>query len=304
MGKTAALPAPACPTLPALEEIRSAYAVSGMCEPVASAFKKAVVGHFMREGRALPWRETCDPYLILVSEIMLQQTQVGRVQAKYQGFTEAFPDFETLHAASPEEVLAAWHGLGYNRRALALKRIAAIVMEVHAGRFPEDPRVIAGFPGIGESTAGAIAVYAFGKPTSFIETNIRRTYIHCFFREKESVSDKDILPLVGATIDRDYPREFFWGLMDIGTLLSRQSPDPNRKSARYRKQPAFSGSRRQKRGAIIAALLRGPCPLERLADLTGIGAEELGELIRILAGEGFLGISGDMIRLMQGKKPG
>jgi A/G-specific adenine glycosylase len=303
MKETSGPPDRACRALAALEEIQSEYIVSGMCDAVACGFSRAVVGHFKREGRALPWRRTCDPYRILVSEIMLQQTQVSRVTAKYLLFTKAFPDFRTLHAATLEEVLSVWQGLGYNRRAIALKRIAAIVTDDYGGRFPEDPAAIGTFPGIGRCTATAIGVYAFGRPGVFIETNIRRTYIHCFFPGRESVRDSEIIPLVVATIDEDRPREFFWGLMDIGTLLSRLATDPNHRSARYRKQPAFTGSRRQKRGAIISALVQGPCLVETLAGLTGIQGEELGDLLRILAGEGFLETCGDMVRLMPGGPP-
>ncbi len=288
------------PALAAFEEIRNEYALSGMCEAVATGFSRAVVGHFRREGRALPWRETCDPYRILVSEIMLQQTQVSRVLPKYSEWTRVFPDFRALNAAPLDRVLSVWQGLGYNRRALALKRIAAIVMDDYAGHFPKDPAVIGTFPGIGNCTATAIGVYAFGEPGVFIETNVRRTYIHYFFREKEAVRDDEILPLVEDTIDGDNPKEFFWGLMDIGTLLSGLATDPNHRSARYRKQPAFVGSRRQKRGSIISSLTRGQCQLASLAILTGIQGKELVDLVRILADEGFLEICGDMVRLKPG----
>ena len=145
------------------------------------AFRAKVRAHYRRHGRSMPWRETRDPYRILVSEVMLQQTQVDRVRAEVRGVPRAFPDVAALAAAPLERVLAAWQGLGYNRRALALHRGARIVVREHGGPGPGRPAALVALPGIGAATAASIRAFAFDAPVVFIETNIRRVFIHEFF---------------------------------------------------------------------------------------------------------------------------
>ena len=212
------------------------------------------------------WRKTTDPYRIVVSEVMLQQTQVDRVTPKYKEFIKQFPNFSALARASLTDVLGAWQGLGYNRRALFLKKLAEIVVEKYKGKLPNDPEVLHALPGIGKATAGSIAVFAFNHPSVFIETNIRRVFIHFFFGDAKKVSDKDISALVENAVDQKNPREWYFALMDYGTMLTtKEKENPNRKSAHYIKQKKFIGSDRQVRGKIVALLVKQKSLTARVA---------------------------------------
>jgi A/G-specific adenine glycosylase len=219
------------------------------------AFKAAILEHYLIHGRDLPWRRTDDPYKVLVSEMMLQQTQVGRVIEKYGPFVGRFGDFASLAAAPLVEVLALWKGLGYNRRALYLKETTRIVMDRYAGSLPDSPDELTKLPGIGPNTAGAIAAFAFRRPVVFIETNVRTVFIHRFFEGSDRVRDDEILPLVAATLDRANPRTWYWALMDYGAALKEQGKNPGRRSAHYTRQSPFWGSDRQIRGAILGLLI-------------------------------------------------
>ena len=143
-------------------------------------FRKMVLTYYADHGRDLAWRTTTDPYRILVSEIMLQQTQVERVTVKYPAFIAAFPDFPSLAGAPLSDVLAVWQGMGYNRRAISLQKCARRVVEEYDTSLPQDPEVLETFPGIGRATAASICAFAFNMPVIFIETNIRRVFIHFF----------------------------------------------------------------------------------------------------------------------------
>jgi len=219
------------------------------------AFRKSVHDFYREHRRDLPWRRTRDPYEILVSEFMLQQTQVSRVEEKYPPFLERFPDIESLADAAPGEVLALWQGLGYNRRALALHRTARIVVDEHGGIIPDTGDLLLTLPGIGPATAGALQAFALDRPVVFIETNIRRVYIHAFFPGRDRVTDSEILPLVEATVDSDGPREWYYALMDYGSALAKEVSNPNLRSAHYSRQSPFEGSDRQIRGQILRILL-------------------------------------------------
>ena len=221
-------------------------------------FKKIILDYYKKHGRHdLPWRKIHDPYKILVSEIMLQQTQVGRVIGKYREFIKEFPDFKKLAQASTAKVLKVWSGLGYNRRALYLKRTAERVADEFGGKLPNDPSILVDLPGIGPNTAGAICAYSFNMPVVFIETNIRRVFIHFFFNKtKRKISDAEILKLVEETLDRKNPRAWYSALMDYGTYLKSQVVNPNRRSLHYAKQSKFEGSDRELRGKILKLLLK------------------------------------------------
>src|SRR3989344_1832633 len=225
-----------------------------------SAFQRAIWSHYHRLGRTMLWRRTRDPYRILVSEIMLQQTQVDRVLPAYTAFIEKFPNFASLAHSPVADVLRTWQGLGYNRRAVWLKRLAEIVIAKHDGRLPQDTDALRRLPGIGPGTAGAIAAFAFQKPVAFIETNIRRVYIHFFFPKVAGVPDVRILPLITATVSKQNPREWYYALMDYGAMLGLKKgmANPNRRSKNYTVQSHFEGSNRQLRGRILAALLADP----------------------------------------------
>lgn len=222
------------------------------------AFQKLVYYYYKKHGRTLPWRKMTDPYCILVSEMMLQQTQVERVVQKYELFITKFPDFARLAEAPLHQVLEAWHGLGYNRRAVALKRIAQIIMDTFDGQVPADLKTLMTLPGIGRATAAAISAFAFNRPVVFIETNVRTVFIHVFFQDKEDVKDIDIYPLVEETLDESNPREWFYALMDYGVVLKKRYKNPSRKSAHHKKQPLFEGSNRQVRGIILNMLIENP----------------------------------------------
>ena len=222
-----------------------------------------------------------DPYHVVVSEIMLQQTQTYRVEPKYEQFIELFPDFEALAHAPLRSVLAAWQGLGYNRRGKYLQQIAQKVVADFNGTLPNDPATLETFPGIGKGTAGSICAFAFNKPTIFIETNIRTVFIHSFFQNQESVHDKELLPLIAQTVDTDNPREWYYALMDYGVHLKKLHANPSRKSKHHTKQSKFEGSDRQIRGMIIK-LLTEHASLEREQLFQLIG-KDLSAILSVVA---------------------
>jgi len=246
----------------------------------------------------MPWRQTRDPYKILVSEIMLQQTQVERVLNKYGEFLTRFPHFESLARALWPEVLAAWQGLGYNRRALALKRLAQAVMVEWDGRLPDNEEDLRSLPGIGPATAGAILAFAFQQPVAFIETNIRRVFLHFFFAAQTGVNDREILPLVAETLDREGVRDWYYALMDYGAGLKRLAPNPNRRSAHYTRQSPFNGSNREVRSLILKILLTKPAhSLEELARSIGKSKPRTRTALDQLLAEGFVIREGTRLRL-------
>lgn len=214
--------------------------------------------------RDMPWRRDTRPYYVLVSELMLQQTQVPRVIPKFEAFIAEFPDIEALAKASLADVLRQWSGLGYNRRAKYLYEAAKQVLAEYGGEMPNDYEQLKKLPGIGPGTAGAIRAYAFNQPVVFIETNVRTVYFHCFFEPSEKVSDAQLMPLVAATIDRGNPREFYWALMDYGTWLKQHARPSTSQSLHYKKQSKFKGSVREVRGQIVRVLGEGGVPLVEL----------------------------------------
>ncbi len=229
----------------------------GVKPPDLSSFNRLIYDYYRKHGRSLPWRETSNPYHILVSELMLQQTQVNRVIEKYREFIAMFPDAVALAKAPLRSVLTVWQGLGYNRRALALKKIALALVAQHRGKVPSSFDDLVKLPGVGKATASSILAFAFNQPVVFIETNIRTVFIHCFFPGQDEVSDEEIIPLVTKTLDAANPREWYYALMDYGTSLKKSIANPGRKSTQYQKQSPFDGSNRQVRGKILRYLTRG-----------------------------------------------
>ncbi len=261
-------------------------------------FRDRIYLFYRANRRDLPWRETREPYRILVSEFMLQQTQVARVLEKYDGFITRFPDFTALHTAPVEELLREWQGLGYNRRALALKRTASLIMTGWSGILPDDEEALLSFPGIGKATAAAIRAFAFGKPSVLLETNIRRVFIHCFFHDRPVVTDEEILPLVEETLDRENPRDWYYALMDYGAYLGRTKENPNRRSRQYKKQSPFEGSVRQLRGKILALLVKhGTLTIDELCRETGLSPDRVDPVLSALAKEGFIAPDRDMVKI-------
>ena len=254
-----------------------------------AAFRKRVLDHYEQHGRDLPWRKKIDPYRVLVSEIMLQQTQVERVIDKYREFLEAFPDFSSLAKAPLPELLRIWQGMGYNRRALSLRQLAQEVMAVHQGRLPQDPEVLLSLPGIGKYTAGAVAAFAFNKRVVFMDTNIRRVFIHEFFPGREEVRDEELFPIVEQALDTVDPRTWYNALMDYGTMLKKEHGNPNTRSAHYTRQSTFENSNRQVRGRILKLLIaESPLGIVQVVKQSGMDAERVKKNLAQLAEEGFI----------------
>ena len=219
-------------------------------------FKKQIYSYYKKHGRHdLPWRKTADPYRILVSEIMLQQTQVGRVIPKYQAFLKAFPTAKKLAQATNTEVLGLWRGLGYNRRAINLKRACEVITSLYKGVFPKTKVDLEELPGVGPYTAGAVSAFAYNLPEVCIETNIRAVYIHFFFPTQKKVDDAALLPIITRTLDTKNPRIWYWALMDYGAMLKSTRTNPGRKSKQHTTQSKFKGSVREVRGDILRTLL-------------------------------------------------
>ena len=254
-----------------------------------SEFRQMVLDYYYQHGRPMPWRDTTDPYKILVSEIMLQQTQVERVLVKYPAFISAFPDFPSLAQAPLADILTVWQGMGYNRRAISLQKCAQRVVNEYNGTLPADVDTLATFPGIGRATASSICAFAFNMPVVFIETNIRRVFIHFFFSDANTVSDTEILPLVEKALYNDNPRIWYWALMDIGTALKKTIANPNRRSTHYTKQSQFEGSDRRIRGRIIALLLATPnLTIDEIEKIFTEDPDRIFRIIKALESEGFI----------------
>lgn len=219
-------------------------------------FQKTIWDRYHANPRPMPWRGIGNPYKILVSETMLQQTQVSRVMEKYKTFLTKFPTVQSLANAKLSDVLIEWQGLGYNRRAKNLWLTAQTVTNEYGGKFPKDREALLALPGIGQSTAGALQAFAFKKPSVFIETNIRAVYIHFFFPDHRDIHDKEILPLIVKTVDPKNPREWYYALMDYGVYLKATQKDPVHKSTHYKKQSTFKGSHREKRSLILKYILK------------------------------------------------
>jgi A/G-specific adenine glycosylase len=253
---------------------------------LAIKFRSTIYAYCGRRGRDLPWRKTNDPYRILVSEFMLQQTQVDRVLPKYALFLKTFPTLKVLAHASPAAVLQVWSGLGYNRRALYLYRSAQKILTDFSGSIPSTYENLRQLPGVGPYTVNAILVFAFNRPVPVLDTNIRRVYIHFFFEGKDSVDDAELLPIMQGTLDAENPRRWFNALMDYGAMLGRKDPHINRRSKHYAKQSRFEGSGRQIRGKILKVLLARAHTLAELRKT--ITVTRLETILADLQQEGFV----------------
>jgi A/G-specific adenine glycosylase len=253
------------------------------------AFQKKIYTYADSHGRDFPWRKKLTPYRVLVSEIMLQQTQVERVVVKFQEFLAAFPDFNALAHAPLSTLLRIWSGMGYNRRVLALKALAQKVVTEHEGKLPREQEKLNSLPGIGPYTAGAVAAFAFNLPVVFMDTNIRRVYIHEFFQDRENIHDDELTPVVGQTLDMENPRKWYNALMDYGAMLKQKHGNPNRKSAHYIRQSPFENSNRQVRGNILKILVAEPLlSASQIVKKTGMDDERVKANLTKLAEEGFI----------------
>jgi len=240
----------------------------------------------------MPWRNNTTSYYVVVSEIMLQQTQVDRVMKKFISFIKRFPTWQSLANASTQDVLEEWSGLGYNRRALYLKRIAEHVTEQgkKKGILSSIYEELCKLPGIGPNTAGSILAFAYNIPHPFIETNIRSVFIHFFFTQTTvKVHDADILTLIEKTLDQDNPREWYYALMDYGAYLKSTQPNPSRKSLHHVQQTPFKGSNRELRSHILKYILKNPTNAQQvIKSFPATPPEHIKKNLKALEKEGFI----------------
>lgn len=264
------------------------------------AFQKTVLNYYHQHGRHdMPWRQSgpdgFNPYFILVSELMLQQTQVSRVIPKYLSFIDTFPTVTDLAAAPLGAVLQAWSGLGYNRRAKYLWQAANMVAQDFHGNFPAAEGELVRLPGVGPNTAAAIRAYAFDQPVVFIETNIRSVFIHHFFAAETRVTDKQILAVVQTALPTSSPRQWYWALMDYGSFLKQTNSNVARRSASYVRQSTFKGSVRQLRGQVIKALSERPYTDAELH--SSLADDRLDGVLQALRSEGLISQRGDVLSI-------
>ena len=253
-------------------------------------FRRIVWAYYKEHGRhTLPWRATQDPYKILVSEVMLQQTQVERVIPFYKSFIKQFPTAKKLSAAPLAEVLIAWQGLGYNRRAKMLQTATKELVGMNFSTRSNLVEELEKLPGVGPYTARAVAAFALNENVVFVETNIRTAIIQHFFADKEDVRDEEIEEVLQRALPRGKAREWYSALMDYGTSLKRSGISHNTKSVTYTKQPAFTGSLREARGAILRELSQGATSSTRLTNLLGDARRaQMREALRALFTEGLI----------------
>ncbi|NVM45018.1 MAG: winged helix-turn-helix transcriptional regulator [Candidatus Lokiarchaeota archaeon] len=272
-----------------ITEFHNFYKKEGLNQDVIRTFQNIIYSYFKQYGREFPFRREINPYNVVISEMMLQQTQTNRVSEKFEQFIQEFPDFQSLANAPLNNVLKVWQGLGYNRRAVALKNIAEKVVNEFDGILPADVEILKSFPQIGHNTASSIVAFAFNMPTFFIEVNIRRVYIYYFFPGKNSVNDSLILPIVRKTLDRANVRKWYYALMDYGVMLKKTHPELNKRSAHYRKQSKFKGSDREIRGKILRLLIANSNLTESdiLKELN-INSKKLNDILNLLIKEGFI----------------
>ena len=297
--------------------VATAYqAEAGGEAPDLGAFRARVLAQGRALYRDLPWRRTTDPYEIWLSEVMLQQTQVSRVDGRWQRWLERFPSVDALAAAQSADVLAEWQGMGYNRRALALHRAAQTVAGTYGGVFPRDARELEALPGIGPATAAGILAFAFDLPGVYLETNVRAVFLHELFPGAAGVPDRELVPLVRATCPasaddpEDDPRTWYYALLDYGYELKRSGHNAARRSATHVRAPKFEGSRRQKRaelvrlllavrdggapGAPVEELAAGLSAVEREAGRAAVDLALVESILSDLAKEGFCAQEGEL----------
>lgn len=252
-------------------------------------FQNVVLDHWYKMGRHnLPWRKTRDPYAILVSEIMLQQTQVDRVVPYFEKWMKRFPTVQALAKSDLASVLKAWSGLGYNRRAKLLRECAKEIVEKHSGKVPRDFAALVALPAIGPYTAGAIRVFAFNEPSVLIETNIRAVYLHHFFPDTVNTSDRELQPYAERAAKGQDPRTWHAALMDYGSYVKKAVPNPSRRSKHHVRQSPFEGSLRQYRGIILRRLLQGSFSESALLKVGVEGSYFMEQALRDLDREGLI----------------
>ena len=296
---------------PKTGEGRPARAEWSACATTRSAFIDTVWEQGRVRYRDLPWRNVDDAYAVLVSEVMLQQTQVARVLKYWARWLSLFPTVDALASADNATVLEMWQGLGYNRRALALKRACEECAARYGGCLPATIEELVALPGIGPATAAGVMAFAYGQPAVYLETNVRSVFLHELFPESEKVADKLIVPYVAdtcpAAAGENGPRSWYYALLDYGAYLKTQGTNPSRRSSHYARQSAFEGSRRQKRSFVLQQVLACPegVALEQVARLLSAAEREAGRspvddeaftgIVNDLEREGFFHREGDLL---------
>ena len=275
--------------------------------PSVAEFQKLILDNYQAHGRSFPWKETRDPYAILVSEIMLQQTQTERVIPKYTAWLAMFPTVHAVANAQLPEILAMWNGLGYNRRAKFLFEACKLLSDIiiRTGQFPLTAQELETLPGIGHYTARAVVTYAFNNAELFIETNIRSVFLFFFFQERlqaepyTPVHDNELFPLIEKTLYKKDPRTWYYALMDYGAELKKTVKNPNRKSKHYAKQSTFDGSIRQARGAIIRQLTKSSnaLTLDAISHAENIDYNRIQKASELLCAEKFIKKQDDLYSL-------
>ena len=251
-------------------------------------FVELVMTRGLDHYRDLPWRNVSDPYAVWISEVMLQQTQVTRVNGRWQRWMERFPAVDVLASADSGDVLEEWQGMGYNRRALALLRAAQQIVAL--GEFPQDERELVALPGIGPATAAGIRAFAYNLPGVYLETNVRTVFLHELFPHETDVPDRALVPLVRASCPEDLPRNWYYALLDYGAWLKKTVPNPSRRSRAHVRQSRFEGSNRQKRGEVVRMLLAARTDgvaVSDVADALSVSDSDARALLDELATEGF-----------------
>lgn len=268
-------------------------------EAALASFREKVWERGRALYRDLPWRNTRDAYAVMLSEVMLQQTQVARVLGRWEQWLDAFPTVADLAAAPLPPVLELWQGMGYNRRALNLKRCAEEVMGRFGGEIPRSNADLQSLPGIGPATAAGVRVFAYAEPDLYLETNVRAVFLHELFPDEETVSDAELRPLVVATCPQGPEvRDWYYALLDYGAHLKKTLPNPSRRSKQHSIQSKFEGSRRQKRAYLLRRVLEGAATTEALAEdlnaaetaagRTAVPTDEVAGILRELEQEGFI----------------
>lgn len=277
--------------------------------------QRLVIAWYASEGRALPWRGGADPYRVLVSEIMLQQTPVARVRPVFEAFCRRFPTVEDLAAAPLDEVLKAWRGLGYNRRAVALHRAARAIVEHHGGRVPDSLDALLALPGVGGYTARAVLAFAHGDACGApVDTNVARVLARAAAGSPRSRSE--LQDLADRLVPAGDAAAWSHALMDLGAAYCTprrprcdacpvaaacawrlRGGDADPAARPHRTQPAFTGSNRYFRGRLVDALRAGPLPRAEVAVAAGVTEPRASALADGLVGDGLAEWEDDTLRL-------
>lgn len=279
----------------------------GACAQSRGAFISLVREQGSALYRDLPWRNIEDAYGVLVSEVMLQQTQVTRVQRYWERWMALFPTVDALAAADTATVLETWQGLGYNRRALSLKRACEQCSAERGGELPSTVEELMRLPGIGPATAAGVVAFAFDRYAVYLETNVRSVFLHELFPESVDVSDKQLTPYIADTCPQQGARSWYYALLDYGAHLKTLVSNPSRRSRHYTRQSAFEGSRREKRSFILKCVLAAPDGIaenevrhlldahERQASRDAVDADLFEGIVCELAKEGFFRRENDLL---------